>query len=117
MNYTFVVLTNAVEGREDEYNEWYDRYQLPQLVETPTFIGGQRYKLAPIEIPDYPSYQKPKHRYMAVYEIETDSLEQTKQILWGPQNVSRIKQSTAFDSSNVDCQIYLPIGVRVSKQG
>ena len=54
---------------------------------------------------------------MVVYEIETESLEQTKQILWGPENVGRIKQSTAFDSSSVDCQIYMPIGLRVGKQG
>jgi len=113
--YIMTVRSNPVAGREDEYNEWYDRYQLPQLVETPTFVAGQRYKLAPIEMPDYPGYEKPKHRYMVVYEIETESLERTKQILWGPDNVSRIKQSTAFDSSNVACQIYMPIGLRVSK--
>ena len=45
------------------------------------------------------------------------SLEKTKQILWGPENIGRIKQSTAFDSSHVDCQIYMPIGLRVSKDG
>ena len=113
--YIMMVRSNPVAGREDEYNDWYDRHQLPQLVETPTFVAGQRYKLAPVELPDYPGYQKAQHRYMVVYEIETDSLEKTKQILWSPDNVGRIRQSTAFDSSNVDCQIYLPIGQRVTK--
>ena len=111
------VRSNPVAGREDEYNEWYDRYQMPQIVETPTFIAGQRYKLAPIDLPAYPGYQQAKHRYMVVYEIETDRLEETKQILWSPANAGRITQSAAFDSSNVDCQIYMPIGSRVSKDG
>jgi hypothetical protein len=115
--YIMTVRSNPVAGREDEYNQWYDQFHVRELVQTPTLVAGQRYKLAPIEMPDYPGYQKAKHRYMVVYEIETDSLEQTKQILWSPQNVGRIKQSTAFDSSNVDCQIYVPIGPRVAKDG
>src|SRR5688572_24270819 len=113
--YIMTVRSNPVAGREDEYNDWYDRYHLPDLVNTPTFVAGQRYKIAPIELPDYPGYQKPKHRYMVVYEIETDDIEKTKKILWGQENISRIKQSTAFDSSNVDCQVYTPIGLRVTK--
>jgi hypothetical protein len=110
-----MVRSNPVAGREDEYNDWYDRHQLSQIVATPTFVAGQRYELVPSALPDYPGYQKARHRYMVVYEIETDSLEKTKQILWSGENVGRISQSTAFDSSNVDCQIYVPIGQRVTK--
>jgi hypothetical protein len=53
---------------------------------------------------------------MVVYEIETDSLERTRDLLWSRENAARIKPSGAFDSSSVDCQIYLPIGPRVAHQ-
>jgi hypothetical protein len=115
--YIMTVRSNPVAGREDEYNDWYDRFQVRDIVQTPTIVAGQRYRLAPVDLPDYPGYQKPKHRYMVVYEIETDSIERTQQILWSPQNVARITPSPAFDASSVDCQIYLPIGPRVTKDG
>jgi hypothetical protein len=114
--YIMTVRSNPVAGREDEYNEWYDRHHLPELLMTPTLVAGQRYRLAPIELPDYLGYQKPRHSYMVVYEIETESLERTRDLLWSRENAARIKPSSAFDSSSVDCQIYMPIGPRVVHQ-
>ena len=113
--YIMMVRSNPLPGRDDEYNDWYDRHALPQFVATPTIVAAQRYKLAPVEPPDYPGYEKAKHRYMVMYEIETDSLERTKQIVWSPDNIGRIPPSRAFDASSVDCQFYLPFGRRVTK--
>lgn len=31
-NYTLVVFTNPVEGREDDYNEWYDNQHLGDVI-------------------------------------------------------------------------------------
>lgn len=113
--YIMTVQSNPVAGREDEYNDWYDKHHVREIIQTPTFVAGQRYKMAPLKIPDRAGYQKPRHAYMVVYEFETDDLEKTKSALWSPENVARIKQSTSFDSSDVNCHIWMPIGPRHEK--
>ena len=114
--YIMTVRSNPVAGREAEFNEWYDRHHVPDLLKTPTLIAAQRYRLAPVELPEYPGYVKPRHSYMVVYEIETESLEKTRDLLWSPDNIARIRPSDAFDSSSVDCQFFAPIGPPVIQQ-
>ena len=48
-----------------------------------------------------------------VYEIETESLEKTRDLPWSRENIARIRPSDAFDASSVDCQFFVPIGPRV----
>ncbi len=52
--YIMTVRSNPVAGREAEYNEWYDRYHVPDLLMTPTLIAAQRYRLAPVQLPGLP---------------------------------------------------------------
>ena len=47
------------------------------------------------------------------HEIETESLEKTRDLLWSRKNIARIRPSDAFDVSSVDCQFFVPIGPRV----
>ena len=42
-----------------------------------TWCSGQRYRLATASLPE--GLQKAQHEYLAVYEIETDNLQQTVQ--------------------------------------
>lgn len=69
--YTYVFFTNAVAGKEDEFNRWYTNRHLPDVVEFPGFIAGRRYRLADVGIMGEP----PKHRYLTIYEVETDNPE------------------------------------------
>jgi hypothetical protein len=66
----FVVLTNPVPGREDEYNEWYDTTHVSEVCAIEGFAGAQRYRLA-----DAPGDQKAPEgfRYLCVYEFEADA--------------------------------------------
>jgi hypothetical protein len=59
---TLIVFTGPAEGREDEYNEWYDNTHLPEFLALPGVVSGKRYRLAP--------GPKSKHSYTAVYEVE-----------------------------------------------
>jgi hypothetical protein len=59
-----VVRTNAVPGREDEYNKWYDGEHVPEMLSIPGFVRAQRYVVhGPADAP-------PEFRYLAIYEIE-----------------------------------------------
>jgi hypothetical protein len=41
----FVVFTNAVEGQEDIYNEWYTDVHLKDVLKVPGIVAAQRFKL------------------------------------------------------------------------
>jgi hypothetical protein len=71
--YTFVVLTNAVEGKDDAFDEWYTNTHLGDVLAVPGFVSAQRFKLTDAQ------RAKPPHpfRYLALYEIETNDLQKT----------------------------------------
>jgi hypothetical protein len=66
----FAVHTNAVEGREDEFNDWYDDQHIPDVLAVPGFIRARRY-----EITDNLATPLTKFKYFAIYEIEGDPVE------------------------------------------
>ena len=61
----YIVQTNPLEGREDEYNDWYTNQHLQDIVALPGFVSAQRFVVEPA--PDSPS---PTFRYVAAYTIE-----------------------------------------------
>jgi hypothetical protein len=65
----WLVFTKPVEGREQEYNEWYDEVHLPDVAAVPGVRAAQRYVLGPER--RSPGVTPP-HSYLAVYEIDGD---------------------------------------------
>jgi hypothetical protein len=64
-----LVFTNAVEGRDDEYNEWYNDVHLKEVVATDPFKSARRFRISQVQgLP-----QQPDHRYLAIYEYEGPS--------------------------------------------
>jgi hypothetical protein len=57
--YTLIVYTSPAEGREDEYNAWYDDVHLPEFSALPGVISGRRFKVTGDGAP----------RYAAIYEL------------------------------------------------
>lgn len=66
----FVVLSNAVAGRDDEFNDWYDNRHLEDVLAVPGVVSAQRFALSPEQrmTPPFP------FQYLALYDIETDDL-------------------------------------------
>ena len=60
-----VVFTNAVDGRDDEFNDWYDNRHLADVVGGGPFARAQRFRMA-----DTPHDTPPDFAYLALYEIE-----------------------------------------------
>lgn len=71
-----VVLTNPVEGREDEYNEWYTGRHLEDVLAVEGFQAAQRFEFVPSRL----SADAP-YRYLAVYEVDEDSREKAEKAL------------------------------------
>ncbi len=63
-----MVATNCADAaRETEFNEWYDKTHLPDVLETPGFVRATRYENTE------PSEEEAK--FLATYEIETDDID------------------------------------------
>lgn len=59
--YTLIVYTSPADGKEDEYNAWYDDIHLPEFSALPGVINGRRFKVA----------GDGKAQYAAIYELSS----------------------------------------------
>ena len=66
--YVLVVPSSAKEGRDDDYNEWYNNQHIHDLLAIPGIKSGRRFTPDPI------SPMPPPADYLAIYEIETDDI-------------------------------------------
>jgi NAD(P)-dependent dehydrogenase (short-subunit alcohol dehydrogenase family) len=64
-----IVFSNPFEGKDDEFNEWYDNVHVAEVLAMPGVISAQRYDLRPLAREDWVG---PGFRYMAIYECEGD---------------------------------------------
>jgi hypothetical protein len=93
--HVFLALTNPVEGKENEFNEWYDKHHVPDVVNVPGFISGQRFKLADAQFGNAEATKA--YKYLAVYEIETDDIAATIKELIARGGTADITPSDAID--------------------
>ena len=91
-DYKFVVLTNPVEGREDEYNAWYDDQHLNDVLKAPGFWRAQRFENA-----DPLSDAPPRYKYLAIYDFESDDLARTFETFFTLAGTDQMPISDAMD--------------------
>ena len=65
----FVVQMNAVDGRDDEFNEWYYNVHIPEALAVDGFVAAHRFKISDTQRPGTDAYP---YRYLTIYEIEGD---------------------------------------------
>jgi hypothetical protein len=101
---TFVVFTNPTEGREDEFNNWYDNTHLSDVLKVEGFVAAQRFKLAETDPP-----QEFPHRYLALYEVESDDLGYVTQALSEAGNSGAMFISESLDRPEAIAKYFTPI--------
>ena len=89
--YNIVVLSNAVEGREAEFNEWYTKTHIMDLLKCPGVITAQRFQTVESQSPNA------AQRYMARYEVETNDLAATMAEIQGRLGGPKMPMTDAFD--------------------
>lgn len=68
-------------AREKEYEEWYDNVHLPDLLTVPGFVRATRYvNKEPME-PHDGLWAEGQGKYLALYEIETEDMKKTWEVL------------------------------------
>ncbi|MER5184687.1 hypothetical protein ABT009_41405 [Streptomyces sp. NPDC002896] len=63
MREVLLALTNPVEGKEEEFREWYWGKHIPEILDLPGFVSARRCRAADgaVGVP---------YRYATVYEVE-----------------------------------------------
>jgi hypothetical protein len=67
-----IVFSNPIEGKEADFNEWYDNVHLPELLAVPGMLSARRYDLHDAEVYRVEGGYVPEHRYLCIYEMEGD---------------------------------------------
>jgi hypothetical protein len=97
--YRLVVLSNAVKGREDEYNNWYTHQHLDEVVAVPGFATALRMKLLQPVAGEY------EHKYLAIYDIDADNPDDAIEALKDSAS-SNMFISEALDLDTIKCAVF-----------
>ncbi len=115
----FLVFTNPVAGREADFNDWYERTHIREVLAVPGVVSAQRYQVAPMETPELegaPSPAPPEHGYLVLYELDRDANEVMAEFL--DRLVSgAMDLSDSLDLHSVALSVWSPIGDRKLASG
>jgi hypothetical protein len=64
MSGKLIVYTTPAEGREDEYNDWYDNVHLAEVLALGPFVQATRHRISESQV--FPV----NHTYVAIYDFE-----------------------------------------------
>lgn len=103
-HYAYVVLSNPVAGREDEYNDWYSNRHLADVTAVPGFVSAQRFRLA-----DDTAEGAPRQRYMAIYTMDVDDAAKTLEHLTGIVESGGMEMSEALAMDDLATHLYAAI--------
>ena len=111
---TYLVFSNPVAGKEEEFNEWYDTVHLPEVLATPGMRSAQRYALLETEITHHSAMPVPAHGYLLVYEIDGDP-EVVMAKVQDAAMSGALRMSDALDLETVSMSFWRPLGAKVVK--
>lgn len=69
-DYIVIALTNALEGREADYNAWFTNTHIPEVMQIPGFNTVTRFEVAEAQRMPQPL----PYYYMTIYEVHTEDL-------------------------------------------
>lgn len=110
-NYVFLVLTNAVEGKDDEYNDWYTNQHIPDLLRIDGFVSAQRFELTGLQ--RLIAFPHP-YKYAAIYAIETDDLSATYQAMQNASDAGQMPSTSAIAHDRIG-SVFIPLTDRITR--
>lgn len=107
-----LVFTNPADGREAEFNEWYDTTHVPDVLAVPGVVAARRYAISKVDTPEMegmPSPPPPAHRYLAIYRLDRDANEVMQEFL-ARLTSGAMALSDALDFASVGLSAWSPLG-------
>jgi hypothetical protein len=104
--YKMVVLTNAMPGRDAEFNDWYTKEHIYDVIKTPGFTSAQRFKAV-----KEPGSVTSKFGYLAIYEVEAADLDAALADLQARYGTPEMSASAALDPNTyvMVCEALTPV--------
>ncbi|MFA7604890.1 MAG: hypothetical protein WCY29_18000 [Novosphingobium sp.] len=98
--FLMVVTSAAKEGRDADYNAWYDGTHLAEICSIPGVVSGRRYDAIPVTPNPQPT------PYLAIYEIETDDPASVLGEMMRRAESGEFTQSDALDTASAQIWMY-----------
>jgi len=100
----FLVMTNAVPGEDDAFNDWYDNRHLADVIAAPGFVGVRRYRL----LRETAGNSSP-WSYLALYDIAPGAAESTLAALLKLRGTDAMPLSRSFKRDDFFAKPYTPL--------
>ena len=98
-----LVITNPVEGREDEYNDWYSNRHLDDVIAMPGYTAAERFTITHLMGEGVPG------PYAAIYEMETEDAMAAFESLGAAMEAGTMYISDAMDGVKLSVTLLTPI--------
>jgi hypothetical protein len=104
--YQWIVFSEALPGRDDDYNQWYENQHFPDILRTPGVLSGQRFRVEPNTSAAQP-------RYVAIYEVETDDTAAFMAAMVARAGTPDMPLTDSINSAAVQMTFAAPLGKQV----
>jgi hypothetical protein len=112
-NGLFLVFTNPLEGRDSEFNKWYDTVHAPEVLAIPGILSAQRFDVEEPTVPDADAAPPPPvHRYLTVYEVDGDVGKIMSTLADGATS-GTMTMSDSLDAQNAAISFWKPRGPKM----
>lgn len=102
--YCVWVFSKPVEGKENEFNAWYDGIHIPDMLKIPGFKAAQRFQT---EKTGTPTSLLP--RYLAIYDVDSGDLDATNTEVKRRMAAGILRKSDAMDYASIVSPIFRPL--------
>lgn len=103
-----VVLSNATEGGDKEFNDWYTNTHIGDILRLKGYKAAQRFRFSDRQLGE----PEPAYRYLALYEVDGDDLEAAAGSLGG-DSVASMEISPTLDRDRTVAWFFSAITDRV----
>ena len=101
----FIALANPSDGREDDFNAWYNSQHVPDVVSIPGFKGAERFKLAIPFLDPLAGGQ-----YLTVYDVDTNDIAALAAQVRENAVTGKTVMSDAIDMKTLTALFFEPVG-------
>ncbi|NML87629.1 hypothetical protein HHL26_00905 [Sphingobium sp. TB-6] len=100
--YRLIAFTDPVAGGDQDYNDWYNKVHLADVVAIPGFMSAQRFVLKAATAGEI------RNRYVAIYDMETDDPMAVMAEVGRRAGTEQMFVSTALDAASENSGIFEP---------
>lgn len=97
--YKLVAYTNSVSGKDEAFNAWYDKQHIRDVCAIPGILSAERMTCV----------GEGAHRYMTIYEIETDDIDGVMAELGQRAGTEAMPITDALDEATAAATVWRPM--------